>query len=109
MATPAQYAIVLGQKRVSVGADGDVKKKSIEFELPADAELFPAILQFMVRPTTNADNMAVNISINDKRVYHYGTTSERIVRMFQVVLDELRDFPLRRGTNVLTFEKTQGN
>ena len=109
MATPAQFIVVIGHEAESVGADGLPVAKTFEFQMPADALLSPAMLQFMARPSKNADELAVEILIIDKRVYWYGTSSETIVRMFQVVLSGNRDFPIKRGANILKVRKAQGN
>jgi len=109
MATPAQFLVVIGHEAESIGADGSPANKIFEFQIPTDAQLSPAILQFMVHPSKNADELAVEFLINDKRVYWYGTSSETIVRMFQVVISGNRDFPIKRGANVLKVRKAQGN
>jgi len=109
MATPAQFSIILYSEKEFVGADGQPVEKTFNFQLPSDAVLSPAILQFMVHTTANVDELAADISINGKRVYHYGTSSEYLTRMFQVVLSGTRDFPLKRGANVLKVRKTNGN
>jgi len=75
MATPAQFSIILYSEKEFVGADGQPVEKTFNFQLPSDAVLSPAILQFMVHTTANVDELAADISINGKRVYHYGTSS----------------------------------
>jgi hypothetical protein len=111
MATPAQFLVVLGDEKSSVGADVGPSERSVEFTIPADAQLLPSsILQFMAHPSNEADDLVVIISMNDKQVYQYGKSSERLVRMFQVVLTGgNRGFPLQRGRNVLKIKKTDGD
>lgn len=108
MATPAQFIVVIGHDAERVGADGLPAARTFEFQIPTDAQLSPAIIQFMAHPSKNANELAVEILINDKRVYWYGTSSETIVRMFQTVLVGNRDFPIKRGANVLKVRKAQG-
>lgn len=112
MATPTQFVVILDHKTENIGADGLPIQKEFDFELPADAELSPAIIQFMAHPSKNADELSVNISINDQRVYFYGPSPEDIARMFHVVLKQERatgEYPLRHGTNTLKFRKVNGD
>ena len=101
---PADFSIVLGEEYQDVAAT----PRDIKFWMPENAVIqrANAILQLMVYPRLDPDDLKVEVSINGTTVLTYGPSSADFVRSFHVVFNAAN---LMHGDNFLRVKRTSGD